>query len=34
MPEYINTPLFGGAITCDLPAKFADVRFVLIALCA
>jgi len=25
MPEYINTPLFGGAITCDLPAKFADV---------
>ncbi|KAF4453734.1 hypothetical protein F53441_3627 [Fusarium austroafricanum] len=25
MPEYINTPLFGGAITCDLPTKFADV---------
>ncbi|KAF4947017.1 hypothetical protein FGADI_10740 [Fusarium gaditjirri] len=25
MPEYVNTPLFGGAITCDLPAKFADV---------
>ncbi|KAH7245852.1 hypothetical protein BKA59DRAFT_454911 [Fusarium tricinctum] len=25
MPEFISTPLFGGAIVCDLPAKFADV---------
>ncbi|KAF7563765.1 hypothetical protein G7046_g351 [Stylonectria norvegica] len=25
MPEFISTPLFGGAIVCDLPGKFADV---------
>lgn len=34
MPEFVNTPLYGGAITCDLPAKFADVRFVVHPLCA
>ncbi|ODA77111.1 hypothetical protein RJ55_07629 [Drechmeria coniospora] len=25
MSGYIGTPLYGGAIVCDLPAKFADV---------
>jgi len=25
MPEFVNTPLYGGAITCDLPDHFADV---------
>ncbi|KFA65339.1 hypothetical protein S40285_07157 [Stachybotrys chlorohalonatus IBT 40285] len=25
MPGYISTPLYGGAIVCDLPEKFADV---------
>ena len=25
MPQFRNTPLFGGAIVCDLPEKFADV---------
>lgn len=25
MPEFISTPLFGGAIVCDLPSNFADV---------
>ncbi|GAB0131847.1 hypothetical protein EsDP_00000304 [Epichloe bromicola] len=25
MPGYIGTPLYGGAIVCDLPEKFADV---------
>jgi hypothetical protein len=25
MPEYLNTPLYGGAIVCDLPGSFADV---------
>jgi hypothetical protein len=26
MANYRNTPLYGGAITCDLPKHFADVR--------
>jgi len=26
MPDYLGTPLYGGAMVCDLPAKFADVR--------
>ncbi|KFA53000.1 hypothetical protein S40293_05907 [Stachybotrys chartarum IBT 40293] len=25
MPSYLSTPLYGGAIVCDLPEKFADV---------
>ncbi|KFH45748.1 ran guanine nucleotide release factor-like protein [Hapsidospora chrysogenum ATCC 11550] len=25
MPEFISTPLYGGAIVCDLPDNFADV---------
>jgi hypothetical protein len=25
MPEFLSTPLFGGAIVCDLPEHFADV---------
>lgn len=25
MPEFISTPLFGGAIVADLPSNFADV---------
>lgn len=25
--DYKTTPLFGGALTCDLPANFADVRY-------
>lgn len=25
--KYRNTPLFGGAITVELPSKFADVRY-------
>ncbi|KAG5953557.1 hypothetical protein E4U58_000340 [Claviceps cyperi] len=25
MPEYVSTPLYGGAIVCDLPENFADV---------
>lgn len=25
MPAYKTTPLFGGALVCDLPEKFADV---------
>ncbi|KAM7221931.1 nuclear import protein mog1 [Rhypophila decipiens] len=25
MPAYKSTPLFGGALVCDLPEKFADV---------
>lgn len=25
MPKYLSTPLFGGALSADLPAKFADV---------
>lgn len=28
MPEYVGTPLYGGAIVCDLPENFADVRCV------
>lgn len=28
MPEFVSTPLFGGAIVCDLPEHFADVRYV------
>jgi hypothetical protein len=34
MPEFVSTPLFGGAIVVDLPSNFADVRFVLAHLCA
>ena len=26
MPRYLSTPLYGGALTVDLPEKFADVR--------
>ncbi|KAG6054768.1 hypothetical protein E4U32_006697 [Claviceps aff. humidiphila group G2b] len=25
MPQYVGTPLYGGAIVCDLPENFADV---------
>ncbi|KAK0384235.1 hypothetical protein NLU13_8323 [Sarocladium strictum] len=25
MPKYLSTPLFGGALSADIPAKFADV---------
>lgn len=25
MPKYLNTPLFGGALSAEIPAKFADV---------
>ncbi|KAG5950905.1 hypothetical protein E4U57_007304 [Claviceps arundinis] len=25
MPRYVGTPLYGGAIVCDLPENFADV---------
>ncbi|KAI6779456.1 ran guanine nucleotide release factor-like protein [Emericellopsis cladophorae] len=25
MPKFVNTPLYGGAITCDLPEHYADV---------
>lgn len=28
MTRYKSTPLYGGALVCDLPEKFADVRFV------
>jgi hypothetical protein len=28
MTGYRSTPLFGGALVCDLPDRFADVRFV------
>lgn len=28
MPSYLGTPLYGGAIVCDIPEKFADVRYV------
>lgn len=27
MPGYRVTPLYGGAMACDLPANFADVRY-------
>jgi Ran-interacting Mog1 protein len=27
MPGYKSTPLFGGALICDLPEKFTDVRY-------
>lgn len=27
MTTYKTTPLFGGALLCDLPEKFADVRY-------
>lgn len=27
MTSYKSTPLFGGALVCDLPEKFADVRY-------
>jgi len=26
---YKTVPLFGGAITCELPENFADVRWVI-----
>jgi hypothetical protein len=26
MTGYKSTPLYGGALICDLPEKFADVR--------
>ncbi len=26
MPSFLSTPLYGGAVVCDLPEKFADVR--------
>jgi hypothetical protein len=26
MSSYRNIPLYGGAVTCDLPKRFADVR--------
>jgi hypothetical protein len=32
MPEFISTPLYGGAIVCDLPDNFADVRLVRLSL--
>ncbi|KAJ6788912.1 hypothetical protein PWT90_00123 [Aphanocladium album] len=25
MPSFLSTPLYGGAVVCDLPEKFADV---------
>jgi hypothetical protein len=25
MPKYLSTPLFGGALSAEIPAKFADV---------
>lgn len=28
MSDYKRTQLYGGALTVDLPANFADVRFV------
>lgn len=28
MPQFISTPLYGGAIDCELPDHFADVRYV------
>ena len=28
MPEFLSTPLYGGAIVSDIPEKFADVRYV------
>ena len=28
MPEFLGTPLYGGAIVSDIPEKFADVRYV------
>lgn len=31
MASYRNTPLYGGAITCDLPKHFADVRYAKLA---
>lgn len=36
MPEFVSTPLFGGAIVADLPSTFADVRYALVLrrLCA
>lgn len=27
MSSYKNTPLYGGALVCELPANFADVRY-------